>query len=223
MKRVFVGWPVWTPSPEGVRCVLGAEETLGSEARDVKSKQGALPSGGPRDPPRRSQKPRPEAGRHSWITAYSAVLARVLSYLAAQLKDPLRLGGHHHGCAHRCYWRTRRRHRRTRRRHRVRGAVTGYAASNPGQAPARGRAAAGRFQRDPVMFVTYLGREPYRRMRQAVFAALGLIVGGFGSWRAARLRPAATPARSSSAAQRSSPAAQPPSDSVCRGCDDHDT
>jgi hypothetical protein len=94
MKRVFVGWPLWTPSPEGVRCVLGAEGTLGSEARDVKSKRHALPSGRPRNRPRRPQKPRPEPGCHSWITASSALSVRVLSYLAAQLKDPLRLGGH---------------------------------------------------------------------------------------------------------------------------------
>ena len=64
------------------------------------------------------------------------------------------------------------------------------------------------------MFFTYLGRELRRRMRQASFAALGLavgiglvitvtaalavalaIAGVCGSWRAARLRPAAALAR----------------------------
>ena len=65
---------------------------------------------------------------------------------------------------------------------RVRGVVTRYAASSPGtrsiqDRPGARQAAAGLFQRDPVMFFTYLERELRRRMRQAVFAALGLAVG----------------------------------------------
>jgi len=131
MKRVFVGWPLWTPSPEGVRCVLGAEGTLGSEARDVKSKRHAPPSGWPWNRPRRPQKPRPEPGCHSWITASSALSVRVFSYLAAQLKDLLRLGGHHHG-AHRC-------HPGTRHRHRVRDAHGARLAQPAHRRPGPGR------------------------------------------------------------------------------------
>jgi hypothetical protein len=84
----FEGWPLGTPSPEGVRCVLGAEETLGSERRDVKSKRRAPPSGGPLDP--LADRKSPGLGLTVTVGSrcLSALPARVLSYLAARLKDP---------------------------------------------------------------------------------------------------------------------------------------